>query len=387
MKFVLKWFLTVAVPALLLSACARKDIVNVDSRAGITFLIIAGNETLFSPDSSGYSVLPNAEVVLLSRDYNNTRYTFYADSNGLVNIRNVVASRYEVRASYAVNTALTLISAFELELVQPVQRTDTLKLFRQYNSPLLINELYYCGIRNDQIGFNYFADQFVEIVNRSDSLQFLDGMILARISIREEYQLNKDELDSLECLQAYQFPGKPGGRFYPLNAGETAVAAVLAADHTQFIPNSVNLADADFEFVNQYGSEDDNPQVQNLYNLNPEITIEFYFNLVSGGIVLASGENWHLRTVFTPTGSRTYVYFPQNTVIDAVEYQASAAGSKYLPLRLDAGFTGVGISRYTGKSVQRIQLKDLNNSRTDFQILSHPTPGQVFPALFTGNLY
>jgi len=65
-----------------------------------------------------------------------------------------------------------------------------------------------------------------------------------------------------------------------------------------------------------------------------------------------------------------------NTVIDGVEYSINGNSIKLLTQRVDAGFAGVGLSRYSGKSVQRRQPGfDTNNSSLDFIILNQPTPG------------
>jgi len=59
-----------------------------------------------------------------------------------------------------------------------------------------------------------------------------------------------------------------------------------------------------------------------------------------------------------------------------VEYSANGTKQKELTTRVDAGFAGVGISKYSGKSVERrLPGFDTNNSNLDFVNVDHPTPG------------
>ena len=59
-----------------------------------------------------------------------------------------------------------------------------------------------------------------------------------------------------------------------------------------------------------------------------------------------------------------------------MEYSASAEKQKEITARLDAGFAGIGIEKYSGKSVERRKAGfDTNNSNLDFVYLNKPTPG------------
>jgi len=92
-------------------------------------------------------------------------------------------------------------------------------------------------------------------------------------------------------------------------------------------------------------------------------------------IILADGSTWEYGD-FTSGGTYQYVHIPIENVIDAVEYSSNSESKKQLTRRLDAGFAGVGMSKYSGKSVERrIPGFDTNNSRLDFIILDIPTPG------------
>jgi hypothetical protein len=54
-------------------------------------------------------------------------------------------------------------------------------------------------------------------------------------------------------------------------------------------------------------------------------------------------------------------------------------GIKTMTARVDAGFAGIGITRYSGQSTERREEGvDTNNSTFDFVNLPHPTPGYYF---------
>lgn len=235
---------------------------------------------------------------------------------------------------------------------------------------LVINEIFYAG--SDRSSF-YFYDQFVELYNASNEIKYLDGLLLCRAV--QSRHINVETNDFAQAIYVFQFPGTPlTGTQYPINPGEYIVVAGDALDHSQYIDAALDLSNAGWEFYNPYAGEVDNPAL-NVSNILPDRGVDFLINLSHNAIILADGSEWEYGEFYT-SGVKQYVHIPINTIIDAVEYSSNPESIKDLTLRLDAGFAGVGMSKYSGKSVERrIPGFDTNNSRLDFIILNDPTPG------------
>ena len=64
------------------------------------------------------------------------------------------------------------------------------------------------------------------------------------------------------------------------------------------------------------------------------------------------------------------------SVIDCVEYASSSIHPKDIEASVDQGFAGIGMSTYSGKSLERIAPGfDTNNSTYDIEIIDRPTVG------------
>ena len=85
---------------------------------------------------------------------------------------------------------------------------------------------------------------------------------------------------------------------------------------------------------------------------------------------LPRGSHWHDGSL------REYVHIPLWTIIDGVEYASNPDVERYLTMRIDTGLAGIGMARYSGRSVQRrFPGLDSNNSSFDFVMTDRPTPG------------
>ena len=144
-------------------------------------------------------------------------------------------------------------NAVNKALYKGVQSVDiTLKGLKI--SPLVFKEIYYAGSK-PPTGFGYFRDQFYEIYNNSNDVQYLDGVYFAQLAPNVA---NKSKLpvwaggvnnDVCYAERIWQFPGN--GHDYPLQPGESAVIAQLAVNHKLpvYNPNSpVDCSHAEFEF-------------------------------------------------------------------------------------------------------------------------------------------
>jgi len=237
---------------------------------------------------------------------------------------------------------------------------------------LMINEIYYAG--GDYSKF-YFYDQFVELFNSSQDTLYLDGCILTRNFPSDRETI--EEIDHVRAIYAFQFPGVPvSGRQYPINPGQLVVVAGDAVDHSAYA-NAVDLSGADWEFFNPLGSDYDVPGIPNVVSIHPESRIDFMINLSHNAVVFATGEEWGYESYVNSSGyDRIRVILPLYTVIDGVEYATNSDATKELTARVDAGFAGLGCTKYSKQSTERRETgMDVNNSTFDFILLGPPTPG------------
>ncbi len=330
-------------------------------------------------DSVGYTTntrpshpvpVQDAQVYLTSQQYLWHR-SGSTDQAGKYIADGLPVSHYHLNVSYSLNPAYQLICTREIAFEGNQTYRDSLYLAPQPLPPLLINEVYYCG----PPGANgLFFDQFIELVNPGDTTVYLDGKIIGRCAAFDEVVASIEQVDYVTAVYAFRFPGEPGGRTLPVPPGSVVVLAGDAMNFQLINPNSVNLEYADFEFYNQFGQDMDNPAVPNLENMIYEGNNDFLFNRKSDALFIADGAQWKKVEMVFSFGSVFFLQIPLRSIIDAVEYKASSGTPKILTRRLDAGYAGVGITSFSGKSIQRCGLQDFNDSSVDFQILNHPTP-------------
>lgn len=260
----------------------------------------------------------------------------------------------------------------ELSLVYEPSAVDTVLMNYQQSSPLTINEIYYAGCNYSQF---YYFDQFVELYNSSADTIWLDGHIVCR-SQQTTGVIDLEAVDYALAYYVYAFPGQTGvTRTCPIAPGEFLVIATDAIDHSRYGARCVDLSSADWEFFAAHGNDYDNPEVPNLLPVTTT-GVDFSMNLVHGAIFIATGEEWEFATHWHEGNELNYVHIPLRTIIDGVEYSSNPDAERYMTLRIDAGFAGVGNARYSAQSVQRrFPGLDSNNSAFDFVITDRATPG------------
>jgi hypothetical protein len=262
----------------------------------------------------------------------------------------------------------------ELSLIYDPSAVDTVFMNYQRSSPLAINEIYYTGCDYSKF---YFYDQFIELYNSSDETMYLDGHFLVRTTQVAEV-IDPEAEDYALGYYVFVFPGESGvTRTIPIEPGEFVVVAGDAIDHSRYGARCVDLSDADWEFFNSLGSDYDNPAVPNLLPVS-NLTNDFTMNLAHSAVLLSDGTDWEFGMHFEPSVNdfKEYVHIPLETILDGVEYSSNPDSDRYLTIRVDAGLAGVGMARYSGRSVQRrFPGLDSNNSSFDFEILEPPSPG------------
>jgi hypothetical protein len=190
--------------------------------------------------------------------------------------------------------------------------------------------------------------------------------------------------DYVSAIYAFQLKGT--GRQYPIAPGQYVVIAADAVNHGQWCANSPDLSPANpylshtpnephklYETFNAIGNDYDVPGVPNFENIMPGKTTDFLINLSHNGVVIAEGGDY-------PIDEENRMRIPIDKVIDAVEYASNpTATTKEMTVRVDAGFAGIGITKYSGQSTERREEGlDTNNSTFDFVVIPHPTPGYFY---------
>lgn len=348
--------------------CAKEPPVGVDGDGTLT-IVALWDET---PNDSLITLVPlaGAKVFLASEYGTMIRQT---GSDGVLRLDHLPSATFtvSVRKTHPLDPNIQLVGASVGIVVRSgAAALDTVLSKPISSSGIAINEIYSAGPINNIF---FFYDQFVELYNPSDSVRYLDGMIVMRISGNNDPgqsgpgfdEGNDGDIDGVTYI--FKFPGSPGEQAHPINPGQFVVLAVDAVDHTKMVSTSYDLSRADWEFYNQFSPEDiDNPSVPNLSNLRSDRTTDFLISLASDVIVIADGRD----TVWVDG-------IDIATVVDGVEYQGSPhpASKKTLDSRVDRGYV-LCPPRYSGQSIQRVAPgSDTNDSSVDFEIRARATPG------------
>ncbi|NCS88134.1 MAG: hypothetical protein AUK34_14295 [Ignavibacteria bacterium CG2_30_36_16] len=358
-----KIFITLLLLAIIFG-CEEKPPTMFDGNATIHFLALYN----ISTDSlnPNYITLQNAKVILSSEYGLQVKQT---DANGVFYMTGLPASNYNisVRMPHPEDSKILLTANLKDILISSGQAFfDTLYAKPNSSSGIAINEIYAGGPLNNLF---FFYDQYIELYNSSDSVQYVDGFIVMRVSGNNEGKgsgADEDDDNDIDGVTyIFKFPGSPGEKNYPIQPGEFMVLASDAVNHKNSMSTSIDLSNANWEFYNQFSSTDiDNPNVPNLENLRSDRLVDFLINLTADVIVVASG----VDTVWLDG-------IDISTIIDGVEYQSNPTSKQTLDDRVDRGFA-LSPPKYSGQSMQRREPgEDTNDSSLDWEIIPHPTPG------------
>ena len=354
-----------------IGACGREMPDSPDG-GGVVSVVVMDSSGIFPGTVAGVaSPLDSAEVSLKSRTHE-LNIMAYTDAEGRASFDGLVSGDYDIyarRAAYIENNKKVFTGGDSFKLTGFQAMDDTVLVNLITASELMINEIYYAGA--DYSSY-YFYDQFVELYNASQDTFYLDGMVLTRQSQTLDPEM--DEVDYVRAIYAYQFPGSPTtGRDYPILPDQFVVIASDAIDHSVWNSKSIDLSGADFECFNPMGSDYDNPAVPNLTRLRPTSGADYLINLSHNGVVLGTGEGI-IYDEYEP--GKLHILIPLDELVDGVEYASNSTTTKVLTRRVDAGFAGLGCSKYSGQSTERRELGlDTNDSSFDFLLLPKPTPG------------
>ena len=345
---------------------------------------------------------PESYKVKLNNYAENIEVIKSVEAGDVVKIDDIIPGIYTISISgesndgtftYNFNGNLSNINLLEDNKVMP------LEMQAAKSGNILFKEIYYCG---SKIGgkTNYFRDQYYELYNNSNKVQYLDGLCIGNIypttTSQVIYVWDRPNYEDYVYLQTiWQVPGTPGvDKKYPLNPGESVIIAQMADNHQReaLNPDSpVNLRCAEFEtYLRTTANTTDNENSINMYMAywyTKSKTQAQWMVTINGGAFV----------IFYPESEidpNTYVVDPKYTsnkakdipiswIVDAVELMLneSKITQKRMPAVLDAGATWVG-GTYLAKSVSRkikevtedgrVIYQDTNNSLEDFQVNDTP---------------
>ncbi|RKY51259.1 MAG: hypothetical protein DRP86_01915 [Candidatus Neomarinimicrobiota bacterium] len=371
---------------LFLFTWACVDVPESPHSAHFNLKIQLQDTTVFSTGS--FNSTEGATVTLLSLTDGN-KFTAVTDSQGVVLFNAILPDRYSISVSRPLKTeeiwevlnrnemwTLNGDSSNVILFAEPGETlTLTVPLARSRSGSLVISEIYYSGSKPDPIP-NYFHDQFLEIYNNSETVQYLDSLIICDT----DYGFADDQY--LHAIHAYMFPGT--GTDYPLEPGEAVIIAQDAINHAQYNKSSIDLTDADFEYYVKDQGDVNNPNAVDMIQVHHKYGIDFLYSVFNDAILLVKVKDPYQYGY----DNFERLLIPVTSVIDGVDYRenTSLMDKKRLSPAIDAGLTG-GMPAYTTQSVSRIVdtvavdgrviLKDSNNSSFDFIISQSLTPGEV----------
>ena len=368
----MKVFITaLSAAALLAPSCGEEERPSEPDGANAVRLLAVDTSSV---EGTGWEPVSGATIRVSSPTFEFYK-VYETGPTGWAMLDNLPAGVYRISAEKInQDENYMILGQKELSLVYEPHAVDSIFMNYQQSSPLVINEIYYAGC--DYAKF-YFYDQFIELYNSSSETRYLDGYFLVRTTQVAEV-IDPEAEDYALGYYVFAFPGESGVTHdIPIEPGEFVVVAADAIDHSRFGARCVDLSGADWEFFNSLGSDYDNPAVPNLLPIS-NLTNDFSMNLAHTAVLLSDGTDWEYGMHFEPSVNdfKEYVHIPLTTILDGVEYSSNPDSDRYLTIRVDAGFAGVGMARYSGRSVQRrFPGLDSNNSSFDFEIIEPPTPG------------
>ena len=304
---------------------------------------------------------------------------------------------YSLSVSGKLSPSVSLSGAASVELYQDAEAS--IELTQIMASPLIFRAIYSCcGIKG------YTRDNFFEIVNNSDEVQYLDQLVLLYASAAQKAPNAWQATGVTDIYYQGQgpvvaFPG--GGTDYPIQPGKSVVIANDATNHKEADPdgadNHSDLSKADWEIYLDYSKMGDvDFEAPNLSAIfyNNQYMRAFGLGFFNGAYVLAklpvtpeayAAEESSYSTTPGTTSATKYMGIPSKYVLDAVEAwenDESEHYSYFLP-KDDAhavwaaeGWSGKCIRRKVAKIEDgRVYYKDTNNSSEDFLTGQPQTPG------------
>ena len=308
---------------------------------------------------------------------------------------------YKVSVNGAISSAKKAVGAAEVSLYE--DQTITVALAVASASPIIIKAVQYTPGKMAYI--QPLSDTWIELVNNSDEVQYLDQILLfggmGRQTKPNAWQANGFEnlYGGVTQSPVYAFPGS--GTDYPLQPGESVVIANAPINHTaqgEGFENCADLSKADWEFYGSYNAKD--TDYEGIPNM--ELVVAFFPSQLNwgqnffgwagliaklpAGITPAQYAANPENVMTTPgtTSSMQYLMIPSEYVLDAIDVWEADAEEHYptfLPIDDAEGilgpaaWSGQGVRRKVTKIENgRAYYKDTNKSSADF-IVGKVVPG------------
>jgi hypothetical protein len=375
----------------------------------------------------------NSTVVIVNNETGN-KYTVKTDDNGIAQFNQIIPGIYSVSATkvmlsteftetfgYTPSEAEINFNGTETSLVVNTETAPVNIIMKTSKvGDFVIKQIYYGG--SDTKKGAVFRDQFIEIYNNSNEIQYADGLYIAQLygtnvttvfaytlstgqfdwSKSEEMTIGDDaNKNYVYASNVLKIPGN--GTQYPVQPGKSIVIAQNAINHqSNYIDNSgksvsilnpeltVDLSTSDFEsFLGTYSGDLYQFDVQN--PAVPDLEIAYWGNGNNDMILDPSGRQSFavfnmntadfasLKKYKNPKGDKNlYLQIPNTVLTDGVELTkdlGSGLVPKKLPAQIDGGNTYLPSGSYSSKSVMRktkttiggrVILQDTNNSTNDF---------------------
>lgn len=247
----------------------------------------------------------------------------------------------------------------------------------------------------------YRQGTYLEVYNNSETTIYLDGKLVGLgpffhldhpeynqpCSVTEQWQADSN---GLWTPQVYRFPGT--GRQYPLAAGEAAVLATDAVNHSVVDSRWPDLSTARFEFIGP--ADVDNPAAANMQLLESAWSDPFGHGwFFSGGGIYFLADSVDLAALprVTPPNYATAIpRIPRNRILDVVTlYFVPEHYEQYGfqlcdvlissvfdagPAFLIAASRGLySVVRTTAGTMLRVSRSTVS----DFNVVPSPTPGRI----------
>lgn len=313
----------------------------------------------------------------------------------------VIEGQYQIVASGKVTDEAAAYASGRASVDVFSDVTVTVDLSKIVQSPIIFKAIYSTGGQN-----RYVLDQYFELVNNSDEIQYLDGLILSAPQGNQTHpnawQAN-GHTDLYACGQGVviAFPGS--GTDYPLQPGQSIVLANDAVNHHENAGAGnlcPDLSAADWEvYISNVKGEVDYPapNVKVIFQNNTSMKA-FGLGFFGRGYLIArcpvgvSPEDFaankaNIMTTPGTTSKMEFLMIPSKYVLDAVDIWHKDKTEHYGTFLPKDDAQGILASAsYTGKCVRRKVTKiekgrayyqDTNNSSNDFLREQELTPGKT----------
>lgn len=385
-------------------------------------------------------ITKKATVTIVNNETGN-KYTADSDEKGIAKFNQILPGTYSATATKIIKSAefnetfgyapieaeINFNGSASSIVVNNTTAPISIEMKTSKVGDFVIKQIYYGG--SDVKKGAAFRDQFIEIYNNSNTVQYADGLLIAQLygslsTTVFAYTLPTGQFDwsksadmtmgnsaNTNFVYASNILRIPGtGTQHPVQPGKSIVIAQNAINHkSNYMDNSgnsisilnpeltIDLSIADFEsFLGNYLGSTYQYDIQN--PAVPDLDVLYWSNGNKDMILDPTGRQGfailkmndtdftNLKKYRNPKGDAAlYLQIPNSSLIDGVD-TTKDLGSGFIPKKLsseiDGGNTYLTTGSYSSKSVirktkttiaGRIILQDTNNSSNDFvEITANP---------------